>query len=436
LPAVSSPHKLYALMVEIPIPALNHPGRFRPDVRLLFLTRILRMFAFGLLSVILVLYLSQRGLSTKQIGALFSCILLGDTAISLWMTTSADRIGRKKMLIAGAGLMLMAGLGFALTANFAALLLTGIVGVISPAANEAGPFLSIEQAALSQTTSGQNRTNVFAWYNLAGSFAAALGALAGGTSTQWLQGNGRTMLASYQAIVLVYGFIGLLLAVLFLGLTNLIEAEPSKVAAGTRAKTFLGLHQSRNVILKLSALFALDSFAGGFVMQSLLAYWFHLRFGVSPAMLGGIFFGANVFAGFSALAASRIAARIGLIETMVYTHVPSNLMLIMLPFMPNLSAAITILLLRFALSQMDVPTRQSYTMSIVHPDERSAAAGVTGTARTIGVSLSPLLAGPMLASAALLNAPLIIAGVLKIIYDVALYRSFKKHKTLEPESKA
>jgi len=191
----------------------------------------------------------------------------------------------------------------------------------------------------------------------------------------------------------------------------------------------LGLHRSRRVVFKLSALFALDAFAGGFVVQSIVAFWFHTRFGVPPGVLGVIFFGANVLAGISALLAARVAAKIGLINTMVFSHVPSNILLMLVPFMPVLPLAIALLLLRFSISQMDVPTRQSYTMAVVSPDERSAAAGVTGIARTTGAALAPMIAGPLLASSTLLGLPFVLAGGLKIVYDVLLYRSFR---TLKP----
>ena len=402
-----------------------------PDARLLFTTRILRMFAYGFLSVVLVLYLSEVGLSTKQIGALLTLTLLGDTAISLWMTTSADRTGRRKMLIAGAVLMILAGVAFALTRNFALLLLAGIVGVISPSGNEVGPFLSIEQAALSQTVSDEKRTCVFAWYNLVGSFATALGALAGGGLAQWLPSFGFTSLTGYRAIVIVYGAMGLLLAILFLSLSPSVEVEAPVDPEKAVPTGLLGLHQSQSVIFKLSALFTIDSFAGGFVMQSLLAYWFHVKFGVAPGVLGGIFFGANILAGISALSASKIASRIGLVNTMVFTHIPSNVLLILVPLMPNVTVAIIVLLLRFAISQMDVPTRQSYSMAVVQPDERSAAAGVTGVARTIGAGLSPMIVGPLFASAPFLNVPFFLAGGLKIVYDLMLYRGFKSIKSPE-----
>jgi predicted MFS family arabinose efflux permease len=186
----------------------------------------------------------------------------------------------------------------------------------------------------------------------------------------------------------------------------------------------LGLHRSRGVVLRLSALFALDAFAGGLVVQSLLAYWLHIRFGLDAAALGGVFFGANLLAGASALLAARIAARIGLIRTMVFTHIPSNVLLCLVPLMPTAPLAVGLLWLRFSISQMDVPTRQSYTMAVVAPDERSAAAGVTNIARSVGASASPVLAGALLANAALASVPLFLAGALKIVYDLLLYRSF------------
>jgi len=186
----------------------------------------------------------------------------------------------------------------------------------------------------------------------------------------------------------------------------------------------LGRTGSRRVVLNLSALFALDAFGGGFVAQSFAAYWFHLRFGIEPAVLGPIFFAANVLAGFSALLASRIAARVGLVRTMVWTHLPSNVLLILVPLMPTLPLAVTVLLLRFSISQMDVPTRQSYVMSVVAPAQRSAAGGVTGVARTVGAAISPVFAGLCFARPALINLPFFIAGTLKIVYDLMLYRRF------------
>jgi MFS family permease len=401
------------------------------DIPLLFTTRILRLFGYGFLSVILALYLAQRGLSEGEIGLLLTLTLAGDAGITLWITTSADRLGRRKMLLLGAGLMILAGVIFALTGNFILLVVTAIIGVISPSGNEIGPFLSIEQAALSQLLPDEKRTQAFAWYNLAGSFATATGALAGGGLAQALQGAGFTPLASYRAVLLGYTLIGLALVVLFLLVSRSVEAPASTIP--TTVKRTLGLHKSRGVVLRLASLFALDAFAGGLVVQSMVAYWFNVKFGVQPAVLGSIFFGANILAGISALSAVSIARRIGLINTMVFTHIPSNILLMMVPLMPTLPLAILVLLLRFSISQMDVPTRQSYTIAVVSPDERSAAAGVTSIARSVGATLSPAITGQLLAVPALIGAPFLIAGGLKIIYDLLVWRGFRAVKPPEEQ---
>ena len=409
------------------------PAAHQANIRLLFLTRSLRMFAYGLLSVILVLYLGEVGLGEARIGLLLSLTLAGDTAISLWLTIRADRAGRQRMLVAGALLMAFAGIVFALTRQVWLLVLAGIIGVISPSGKEVGPFLAIEQAALSHVISGAQRTAIFAWYALAGSLAAALGALAGGAIFQLLHRAGLSALTSYRALVLAYAALGLLLAALFIRLTRDVEVEHDDAAQQGLVKSFLGLHESRRVVLRLSALFALDAFAGGFVMDSFLAYWFARRFDINPAVIGGILFGASLLAGFSALLAVRIANRFGLINTMVFTHLPSNVLLILVPLMPNLPLAIAVLLLRFSISQMDVPTRQSYTMAVVTPRERAAAAGITGVARTIGVAIAPVFAGLMLARPQLASALFFTAGGLKIVYDLLLSRSFVSITPLEEQ---
>jgi MFS family permease len=399
-----------------------------PDVSLLFVTRTLRLFAYGFASLILVLYLSEVGLDLDRIGLLLTMTLVGDTLLSLWITTAADRVGRKRMLLAGAGLMILGGAVFAATGDFYVLLLAATVGVISPSGNEVGPFLAVEQAALAQVVSSERRTLVFAWYNLAGSFATAAGALLCGLAVQGMQTYAVRPADSYRAVFVAYAAVGVLLAALFAFLTPASEAMTAGPTAdfAARRRTFFGLHQSRGVVLKLSALFALDAFAGGFVLQSVMVYWFRVRFNADPATLGGIFFAANLLAGLSALAAATLARRIGLLRTMVYTHVPSNLLLILVPFMPNLPLAVAVLLLRFAISQMDVPARQSYTAAVVKPDERSAAAGVAGVARTTGAALAPVLAGLLLAAPALAGAPFVVAGVLKLIYDGVLFGMFRR----------
>lgn len=405
------------------------------DVVLLFTARTVRLFAYGFLSVVLALHLAAVGLGEEEIGLLFTLTLLGDAVVSLWITTSADRVSRRGMLILGSVLMAGAGAVFAVTGDVVLLTAAAIVGVISPSGKEIGPFLSIEQAALSQLTPGRKRTSVFAWYNLAGSAGTAVGALAAGGAGAWLGALGRSEPEVYRMLVYAYGGCGVLLGLLFTGLSPAVEARttaPGAAPAPPR-RLFLGLHRSRGVVMKMSALFGMDAFAGGFIVQSLIAYWFVLRFGTGLEALGGIFFAANVVAAASALLAARIAARIGLVNTMVFTHLPSNVLLIFVPLMPTQELAVAMLLLRFTISQMDVPTRQSYTMAVVDDDERSAAAGVTTIARSVGASVSPALAGLLLAVPSLISVPFYIAGGVKIAYDLLLWRSFRRLRPPEEE---
>jgi MFS family permease len=399
------------------------------DGRLLFMTRVLRMFGYGFLAVVLVLYLDELGLDSLTIGAILTLTLIGDTVISLWLTTSADRIGRRRVLIAGSLLMSAAGIVFAITSWTPLLIVAATIGVISPTGNEVGPFLAVEQSALSQATPDARRTPTFAWYNLAGYVATATGALAAGFISQMLQAAGFAPVDSYRVIVVSYAVVGLAMAFAFARVGGGVEpARRPSADDGIARRLGLG-PRSRGIVARLSLLFSIDAFGGGFVPQSLMAYWFHVKFGVEPAVLGGIFFGANLLAAVSSLLASRIAARIGLINTMVFTHLPSNVLLILVPLMPNLALAIAVLLLRFSLSQMDVPTRQSYVISVVEPEERSAAAGVTGIARTTGAALSPVVAAPLVASATLASLPFFLAGGLKIAYDLLLYRAYRAGRT-------
>jgi MFS family permease len=395
------------------------------DGRLLFVTRFLRMFSYGALAVVLVLYLASLGLDPITIGLILTLSLIGDTIISLWLTTNADRFGRRRVLILGTLLMAFAGVGFALTSVVALLILAATIGVISPSGNEVGPFLAVEQAALSETTPDQRRTATFAWYNLAGYAATAIGALAAGVVTQVLIGAGWTDVDAYRAIVVAYAALGLVMTAGFAFVSPRVEPAHQASADDTGIRRRLGLGRSKGVVARLSGLFAIDAFAGGFVPQALMAYWFNLKFGVPPAALGLLFFTANVLAAVSSLSAARLAARFGLINTMVFTHLPSNVLLILVPFMPTLPLAVVCLLARYVLSQMDVPTRQSYVMAVVDPDERSAAAGVTGVARTTGAAVSPILSTPLIASASFAGAPFVIAGGLKIVYDLLLYRAFR-----------
>ncbi len=402
---------------------MNLASKLTRDGWLLFATRCLRMFAFGLLSIVLVLYLAEVGLKGWEIGLLLSLTLAGDTLISLWLTTTADRFGRRRILIVGAILMMLSGIVFLSTNSFLLLLIAATLGVISPSGNEIGPFLSVEQAALSHIIPDESRTTVFAWYNLVGSFSTALGALAGGWIANISARFGMIGASAFHPVLWAYASIGLAMIFGFVLLSGAIEAKVEDKPLAPK-NSILGLHESKKTVLKLSLLFALDALGGGFVIQSVIAYWFYLRFQLDPALLGTIFLFANLLAGISALGAGWLARRIGLINTMVFTHLPSNLFLILVPLMPDLNWAIGLLLLRFSISQMDVPARQAYTMAVVRPDERSAAAGVTAVARSVGASISPMLATILVGTAGWMSLPFFLAGGLKIVYDLLLYRAF------------
>jgi MFS family permease len=394
------------------------------DARLLFLARAVRMFGYGALGVILVLYLAAAGHGAAEIGLLLTLTLVGDTVMSLLLTTHADRIGRRRTLVIGALLMAGAGVVFAGSTAFVVLLVAATLGVLSPSGAEVGPFLPIEQASLTEVVPGERRTGVYAWYNLVASIATASGALVAGVLVGALQAGGWTNIDAYRAVLVGYAVAGLALVPIVRLVSPAVEVPPVDTSIARR----FGLHRSRGIVGRLAGLFALDAFGGGLIMQSLLAFWFHERFGVPEAALGAIFFGANLLAAVSALAAARIAARIGLINTMVFTHLPSNVLLMLVPLMPTVELAVVVLLARFSISQMDVPTRQSYTMAVVDPDERSAAAGVTGIARTTGAALSPLIAAPLFAVPGLASVPFFLAGGLKIAYDLALWFAFRSRR--------
>lgn len=381
-----------------------------------------RSFAYGFLSVILGLYLDAVGLNTTAIGWIFTAALAGGAVMTIIISSIADSFGRKALLIIGAILMALAGCVFAVSANPIALAIAAVFGTISPSGKEVGPFLSLEQAILPQTTSDQHRTSVFSAYNLVGSFAGALGALAVGLPGFFSM----PAISGYRFLVWGYVALAIVLAVLFTLLSSTVEAT-TKSEATTRK---IGVQKSRGIVSKLSGLFALDALAGGFIVQSIVAYWFYLRYRLDLNILGGIFFGTNLLAALSFLAAPAIARRFGLLNTMVFTHLPSNFLLLLVPVMPNMELAIGVLLMRHLLSQMDVPTRQSYTMAVVAPDERAAAAGILSVARNAGAAVAPLFTGALLAAPSL-GLPFLLAGGLKIIYDLWIYSVFRGVKPPE-----
>ena len=389
-----------------------------PDGWLLFAACGVRNFAYGFLSVVLGVYLAALGLSVEAIGGVFTAALAGGAVMTLLLTSVADRLGRRQILVVGAALMAAAGVVFSLTDQVIVLTLAAILGTISPSGKEVGPFLSVEQAILPQTTSDARRTEVFAAYNLVNYLATALGALVVGVPALL----GLSALQGYHLLIWGYAAVGLVLLVLFAELSPAVEASGG---VGQRAATRgLGVRESRGTVVKLAALFAVDSFAGGFLVQGLLALWFYLRYGFDVGELGAIFFGTNLLAALSFLAAPGLARRFGLLNTMVFTHLPSNVLLLLVPLMPSAELAVAVLLVRFSLSQLDVPTRQSYTMAIVPPAERAAAAGIFSVARNAAAAIAPALAGITLAVPTL-GLPFILAGGLKIAYDLTIFAVFR-----------
>ncbi|CAF0953254.1 unnamed protein product [Didymodactylos carnosus] len=403
---------------------------------ILFLTRFIRLFSYGFLSVGLLLYLTEVGYSQSQIGVLFTGILIGDLVITLFLTTRADRFGRRNILIVGALLKIGAGLTFAFVDSFAALLLAGTIGIISPTGGEIGPFLAIEQACLTESMNDPEQiTKIFGYYNFAGYFAQAFGALSSGYMiTMMMNIHGYLALTAYRAVLIGHAVFGGLKLVLYSFLSHSIEPAVQARDLLSAEKnwwfTKFGLHRKTSVtiVTKLSALFTLDAFAGGFVMQTIIVYWFHETYHIDTHLLGLMMMGVNVLAGISALAATPLVHKIGAVNTMVVTHFPSNLFLILVPLMPNQRLAVIMLLIRFCISQMDVPARQTYIATVVDADERSAAGGITNIVRSVGLSLSPLIAGYLLkdpSNTLLFSLPFIISGTLKCLYDILLYLSFR-----------
>ena len=396
-----------------------------PDTRLLFVTRAVRTFAYGLLAVILALFLAARGFSDTEIGFVFTLTLVGDAVLSLGVGAVADRFGRRRVLVASCVAVVFAGVVFAATDSAIVLTIAAVIGTISPSGAEVGPFLSIEQAAITQEVSDAQRTRVFGFYQLTGSLSNAFGALAGGWIARVVIRSGHRELDAFRVVLLLYAGLGLVMAILFLRLSKGVEPRHHH-------RTGVGLHRSRRAVTTLAALFAVDSFGSGLAVQTLLAYWLHRRFGADVGTLGSIFFATNMVAGFSALLSAPIAKRFGLVNTMVWTHIPGNILLIAFPFMPSLELSVAALLGRFLVAQMDVPARTSYMMAIVDDDERSAASTLANQAKLVGASLGPAAAGVMGMSA----APFVVAGMLKIAYDLSLYRLFRRVRPPEERAQA
>jgi MFS family permease len=398
-------------------------GLGAPDARRLVGARGLRSVAYGLSSVLLGVTLRDAGLSRAEVGAVLTAALLG----GMWTTAAAaflaDRLGRRRLLMGFAALMALAGVAFAVLRNPWALAGAALLGTISPTSSETAPFLSLEQAILPQVTPADRQTDAFARYNFVALIGVALGALLAGAPALIAPG-GPARPATEQAMFGLYAALALGALALFAGLSPAVEMGGGARGAGPRTAP---LGQSRGIVLRLAGLFAVDALGGGFAVQSLLALWFHERYNLDLGALGGLFLVANLASAVSLLAAPRLARRFGLLNTMVFTHLPSNILLMLVPLAPNAPLAIAALLARQTLAQMDVPTRQAYTMLVVTPAERAAAAGVTSIARSAASAAGPALAGLALQAAPLaLGLPFLLAGGLKIVYDLSLLAVFRR----------
>lgn len=387
------------------------------DARKLLFTRGVRGLADGLVSITLATYLTGLGFRAFQIGAIVTGTLLGSAAVTLAVGLGGYHLSRRRILLGAAALMGLTGVGFAGVTNFWPLLVVAVAGTLNPSAGDVSVFLPTEQAALAHTVGGPARTTAFAWYNVVGSLAASVGALASGLPAWAAARGGVTLLRAERAVFIFYAACAVLAALVYARLSPALEVHPDRRARAPLA-------QSRAVVLKLAALFSVDSFGGGFVVQSLLVLWLTRRFHLDARTTAGVFFVAGMLAAFSQVLSPRVAARVGLIRTMVYTHLPSNAFLILAGLMPTAPLAIACLLLRMAVSQMDVPARQAFVMAVVPPEERAAASSVTNVPRSLAAGLAPMIAGALLEKTTF-GWPLIIGGALKAAYDLVLLVQFR-----------
>ncbi|HZQ38012.1 MAG TPA: MFS transporter [Dehalococcoidia bacterium] len=402
--------------LRIAMPRLLPPSATADASRLL-LTRALRGFADGVVSVLLASYLSDLGFTPLQVGAIVTGTLLGSAALTLGVGLFGNRLRRRTLLLACAALMLATGLGFLGVTAFWPLLAIAVAGTLNPSAGDVSLFLPTEQAVLAETVQGRDRTAIFARYNLAGTLAGACGALVSGVPVLLARHEGWSLTAAERSGFLLYSAVAVASALVYRHLSTGIEVARGDGKSGA-------LKESRGIVIRLAATFCLDTFGGGFVVQSLLVLWLFKRFDLPVATLGAVFFATGLLAGFSQLLSANVAARIGLINTMVFTHFPSNVLLVLAALMPTAPLAVLLLLLRFSLSQMDVPARQSYVMAVVPPAERAAAASVTNVPRSLAAACAPLLAGAMLGHSSF-GWPLIAGGLLKGTYDLLLLWQFR-----------
>jgi MFS family permease len=398
------------------------------DGKLILGARVVRTFSYGFLSVILAIYLNLLGFSEILIGVVLTATLANSVIFNLLSSVYADKIGRRKFLILYAVLMIISAAVFFLTNNYVALIIASLIGTINVTGSEVGAFLSLEQAILPQTVNDEKkRTSIFSIYNMVGTFAMSGGVLLSGLPHIFSQQFGLDQINAIKVLFLAYAACALGALAIYLALSPKIEIKSKNKDTSSSFRNITP--QSRSVIKKMSSLFAVDSFAGGFVIQSIVSFWFYEKFGADLSTLSYIFTIAGILTAVSYLLASKIASKIGLVNTMVYTHIPSNILLILVAFAPSFPLAVGLYFARMSISQMDVPTRQSYLMAVVNENERVAAAGITNTSRNIAQSVGPSLAGAIMGS--LLSAPFIIGGVLKLAYDIGLFLNFRKIKPPE-----
>ena len=400
-------------------------NRASQNVNRLLVAKGLRAFGDGYVSLLLPLYLLDLGFSPLQVGIIATTTLLGSGLLTLLVGLHAYRYHYRTLLLAATVLMVSTGLGFAFVTDFWPLLLIALVGTLNPSSGDVSVFLPLEHAVLSRVVDDKKRTAVFARYSLVGTLIAALGSLAAALPAMMASAVGISTTAAIQGMFVLYALLGGFAAAVYRGL-------PRALATDARVPT-APLTKSKKTVYTLAALFSLDAFGGGFVVQSMVALWLYQNFSLSLAAAGTLFFWTGVLTAFSYLVAVRIAGRFGLVNTMVFTHIPSSLCLIAIPFMPELSYVIVLLIIRSALSQMDVPTRSSYVMAIVPAAERPAAASITSVPRSLASAVSPFLTGYLLGVSSF-GWPLLIAGAVKIVYDVLLLAMFRKVRPPEEAS--
>ena len=386
------------------------------DVRRILWVRGMRAFGDGYVSLLLPVYLLSLGFTAFEVGVIATGTLLGSGVLTLTIGLHAYRFRYRALLLAAAALMTVTGFAFATFDAFWPLMIVAVVGTLNPSSGDVSVFLPLEHSMLAKIVDDKRRTSVFARYSLVGALVGAAGALFAGAPELAARDFSWNAQRAYQAMFALYGVLGIACALIYRRLPPAVESDVEAPA--------MPLARSKRVVYVLAALFSLDAFGGGFIVQSLLALWLYEKYQLSMAVAGTIFFWTGVFSALSYLVATRIANRIGLVNTMVFTHLPSSVLLILVPFAPTLAWAVALLLVRSALSQMDVPTRSSYVMAVVDPTERAAAASVTSVPRSLASAASPLIAGYLL-EASTFGWPLIVAGVIKIVYDLLLLVNFR-----------